>query len=439
MIKNKISRFFVIFLVLTLVLGLVACDKNEEENKKTSSLSTSSNQDVASYDNNPTDTSSDDNTSDDAVQDNVSDESVNSNEAASSIITKTEKIPVVESSTSKKVVIKDKTSSIKTYTNKWGVYEMLKSYTNKGSKVTADEFLPSVGYMHLGKIKDTMFDSFVFLPSPTEEIGIEMDQKFIKSYIYDTLYRENYNINALEEATGKVKKTLGKKDYTVNVFLPLFRPLETVTEFGEYNGKKINCSTEEGRLEALKWFIDEHIKAFNSKKFKNLKLVGFYWFDEYAENKHYPLIQKMNDYIHSKNYITIWSPFFNAGGWGDWKLMKFDIATMQSNYFPATPEGLNAGGVDRLSINAQYTEFKGMGMEMEASDFNTNAGIRGFKETMQSMLANGRIDFVHMYYIDNGPICVYQWYNHKSKYGQSVYHELHRFIKRTLKDDDIMF
>lgn len=409
--KRIISEILSVLLVISLVLGAAACDKGNNSQKTPSQTSSVSSSEISG-----------DNSSATSDTDASSEENF-----------------VYDATTVEETVVVDNVRLIKTYENKWGVYEMLKSYTNRASKVSVDDFLPCVGYMHMGKITDTMFDTFVFLPSPTEEIGIEMDQNYISDYINNSLYRDDFNINALEKATEQVKNALGKPNYKVNVFLPLFRPLETVTNFGTYNGKAVNCSTESGRLEALKWFIDEHIRVFKSKNFKNLNLVGFYWFDEYATKENYALIQQMNDYVHSKNYITVWSPFYTAGGYSDWKLMKFDIATMQSNYFPANPDGLNAGGIDRLTTNAQLTELKGMGMEMEASDFNTNAGIRGFKETMQSMLANGRIDFVHMYYIDNGPICVNEWYNNKTKYGQSVYHELHRFIKRTLKDDDIMF
>lgn len=336
-------------------------------------------------------------------------------------------------------VIVDNPYSIKTYTNEWNIYEMLKTYTNSNTKTTEEEFLASVGYMQEDKIIDTLFDTFVFLPSPSEEIGIEMDQEYILNYINNSLYRTDYNMNALEKATDKVKGAIGDSNYKVNVFLPLFRPLETVTDFGEYNGIKIDCSTEEGRLRALEWFIDTHIAIFNSKGFKNIKLVGFYWFDEYANSEDYSLIQGMNDYVHSKNYITNWSPYYKAKGYSDWKELKFDIATMQSNYFPAYPGGLNAGDISRLSSNAAITELRGMGMELESYGYSLTAGIRGFKETMQSMLTNGRIDFVHMYYIDGGPECVYDWYTFKTQYGQSAYHELYRFIKRTLKSEDILF
>ncbi len=423
--SKLLMRIFAIILIIDCMVCFTACDGGKNEPHNTASTASgdktiSDTPSVNSAGQEDIDLSQDDNTAD-------------------TVSSKKKQTVVYEPETVEDVVIVDNKRSIKTYKNKWNIYEMLKSYTNSSSKVTEEQFLPSVGYMQAGKIVDTMFDTFAFLPSPSEEIDIPMDQKYILNYINNSLYREDCNVNALEKAVGTVKTALGKKDYKVNVFLPLFRPMEVVTDFGEYNGKKIDCSTEEGRLEALKWFIDTHISIFNSKKFKNLKLVGFYWFDEYAEQAHYSLIQKMNDYIHSKNYITNWSPFFNARGYSDWKKLKFDIATMQSNYFPGTPDGPNAGPIERLSTNSNITELNGMGMEMEASAFNTSAGIRGFKETMMCMLENGRIDFVHMYYIDNGPICVNEWYKHKTQYGQSVYHEMYRFIKRTLKSEDILF
>lgn len=407
-------RILAVFLAVCCIMSITACKNGDSDsNKSGTSSGNSSRQQVSS----------------DA-------QSGGEDSAPSSENTET---VVYDSSEEIEYVIVDNPYSIKTYKNKWNVYEMLKTYTNSNTKTTEEDFLSSVGYMQAGKIVDTMFDTFVFLPSPSEEVGIEMDQTYILNYINNSLYRSDFNINALEKAAGTVKNALGNSQYKVNVILPLFRPLESVTNFGEYSGKTVNCSTEDGRLEALKWFIDTHIAVFNSKNYKNLNLVGFYWFDEYATKENYSLIQKMNDYVHSKGYITNWSPYFQASGYSDWKELKFDIATMQSNYFPAVPDGLNAGGVDRLSTNAEITELRGMGMEMEAFNYNADAGIRGFKETMQSMLANGRIDFVHMYYIDNGPVCVNDWYKYKTKYGQSVYHELYRFIKRTLKNEDILF
>ena len=35
----------------------------------------------------------------------------------------------------------------------------------------------------------------------------------------------------------------------------------------------------EDRIAALKWLVDEQEKRFIEKKYKNLQLSGYYWFD----------------------------------------------------------------------------------------------------------------------------------------------------------------
>ena len=272
-----LKRILAVSLLICSLFSLVSCDNPTDKNPVSSTMP-SENSVVDDTNATSEKENSSHITSEKENSSHVMSEKENSSQNSSSKNEETPKYKetiVYDSQTVEESVIVDDPRPLNTYTNEWGVYEMLKCYTNSSSKVTEEQFLSSVGYLQAGKIVDTMFDTFVFLPSPSEEIGVPMDQKYILNYINNVLYKPDYNINALEKATKTVKNALNKKDYKVNVFLPLFRPLEVVTDFGEYNGNNIDCSTEEGRLEALKWFIDTHISVFKSKNFEKLPLIVY--------------------------------------------------------------------------------------------------------------------------------------------------------------------
>ena len=413
MIRTLLYRVTTAFTVFCLILCCSACGE-EKIKKPATSSSVSSGSDSSSVS---------ENSSSDDVSDNSSSAPAFREEVVTSeeTITKQTKVP------------------LNTYKNNFGVYEVLKTYINPNNSYTVEQMLPSVGYMVKNKITDTMFDSFIVLPSPVNVHDHAITKSFVQQYI-DVIYKDGKNLDALNEAAAKVGATLGKSNYKVNVFLPLFRPLITSPDFGEVNGKSIDCSTDNGRIEALKWMADEHKKVFDSHRYSNLKFVGYYWYDEFANVKEDgAVIKGINEYIHSKGAISIWSPYYNASGYSEWKNLGFDLASMQSNYFPGVPESPNAGSVDRLAANAILTESCGMGVELELAGSSVRAGIMGFKESMQMGISTKTMDGYHVYYIVSGPSDIYSIYTNKKEYFQSAYHELHRYIKGILKDDDIQF
>lgn len=326
---------------------------------------------------------------------------------------------------------------------KFGVYNALKTYINplteqtQQIEYTVDDLLPSVAYLEGGEIKGKMFDTFIILPGPVNVHGVPITKEYFNRYI-KIIYKSGKNICALEEAACLTGEGLKKSDYTVNLLLPLFRPLKKFPDFGEINGCCLDCSRDSGRLTAVKWMIDEHIRLFFSQNFRHIRLVGFYWFDEYLyKNEDGNLIVKMNDYIHSKDLATFWSPFFRAEGFNCGKECGFDMVTMQANYFPAIPDAPNAGPIERLYDNAELCYENGMGIELERHTDGAPIGDRALKEYMYAGLETGYIDALHAYYIGGGPkdirgLCF------SDGYKQSVYRDLHKFIIKKLKKEDII-
>ena len=95
-------------------------------------------------------------------------------------------------------------------------------------------------------------------------------------------FAENRNVNALNTAVAQVKEELGLDDYTVSVFFSILYTFPEAGDFGDIDGDGVveNFTDIEDRKKAIKWIIDEQIRLFDEGDYENLKLYGFYWFEE---------------------------------------------------------------------------------------------------------------------------------------------------------------
>jgi hypothetical protein len=331
--------------------------------------------------------------------------------------------------------------------------DVLLSYINIGNSITKEMFMPCVAYLVNDQIMDTMFDSFTLLPNPnylyhygSQDFGMKaMTKSDWQSYINDIQYARGVNMDALEAAVGEVTATLGKNDYQAGVFLSLFYPVRSVSNFGVVDGKNLNLSNLEDRKAAVKWMVDEHVRQFRAKNYRNVELAGFYWFIESmrAEDPDMTEVVKyITDYVRSLDLITTWVPYFKARGYNYWREYGFDKVAMQANYFPARPDAPNAGPISRLTEVAALSKSLDMGVELELHCAITDAdaifktAVTGFKQYMKVGVEKDYMKVFHKYYMGNGPIMVNELCTRNS-YTQSAYDELYLFIKKTLKVSDM--
>ena len=321
----------------------------------------------------------------------------------------------------------------------------LKTYIADGT-ITKTQFLSSVAYMENGEVKDTLFQAFIFTPTPSFMYdyvspygGRRMfDKEDWLSYINDHTFKSGKNMDALEEAVGSVKTALGLKDYKVQVYLSLLYPVQGVTSFGVVNGKNLNFSKEADRLEGVKWLAQEQLRVFNSKNYKNIEVVGFNWFTEEVEmDKDAVLVKGVTDYIRSIGYTSIWSPYFHAQGYDKKSELGFDIVTMQANYYPDCVNIPNQGPISRLEQLASYTESLGIGAEMEIGSSRPGS-VKGLKEYMAAGLRFGFMDKYHVWYMNGGPSQIYSLYHSRDAYVNSGYSDMYKYIKGKLKLSDIV-
>ena len=314
-----------------------------------------------------------------------------------------------------------------------GVNNMLLSYNHdpasaSGGKTTAEEYMPFVGYYDRGgKLADTFFDSFLFLPYGAyvnEENG---DFTAWNAYV-DNVFAEDANVNALSEAVEQVSEGLGR-DVRVSVFFSILYTWPDKTSFGDVDGDGVveNFTKIEDRKKAIKWIIDEQLSRFEAGGYDNLDLLGFYWYEEqvtYTDPHELELIRYASDYVHSLGYKLMWIPYYQASGFSDWKELGFDMACMQPNYAFS-----GQATVDRLYDNAATTKRLGMCVEIEINQYDSKADILRYKEYLAVGAETGYMNAVKCYYQGGVPGAFYYAYKSTDPLINSVYHDTYLFAK----------
>ena len=173
------------------------------------------------------------------------------------------------------------------------IKELLKTYIiaadDSAEPIDTEAFVHTVGYVKDGKIVDFLYDSFIFMPQPnflydhtpggTGEKH-PMNKAQWTDFIENQEFMSGMNIDALNEATGIVKKELGNSDYKSHAFLSIFYPHNDMHEFGEVDGVNLDLSVLENKKKALKRMVDKSIEEFNKRNYEHIDLGGFYWFYE---------------------------------------------------------------------------------------------------------------------------------------------------------------
>ncbi|MFT8338177.1 DUF4855 domain-containing protein [Schleiferilactobacillus harbinensis] len=252
-----------------------------------------------------------------------------------------------------------------------------------------------------------------------------MTKKDWQGYITNQ-FADQYNVSALNQAVGETKAALNKPDYQASVILPLFYPVQSVKDFGIVNGRHLNFANKQDRYLALQWMVDEQLKEFQAKGYKNLKLNGFYWFTEELDNgdpEMESILQQLTNYVREKGYMTSWIPYFQGSGYQRWQKMGFDLAIYQPGYaFDASvPKA-------RLYETAAKAKQLGMGTEFEVEGV-TPTSVTRFKDYLYAAARNGTMtDAVHMYYQGSVDGAVYDSYQSKDPYLHSLYDDTYKFV-----------
>ena len=321
-----------------------------------------------------------------------------------------------------------------------GAKDQVLLYQKTTGHYKKEDLLPYVAYIdENGNMKDTMFDSFLFLFIGDFPVGGGQahagGSKVGWEWALNDAFADGQNLMALEEAAGEAKKALGLgDDYKYKVSLTLYYPSTHVTSFGDVDGDGVseNLSKLSDRFKVMQWYIDKIRTTFDEKNFKNVELVGYYWFHEAIESgdvESVELLNKVADMVHEQNCDFFWIPYFTANGYDAWAEYGFDVAVMQPNYVfkLETP-------YSNIINNSNLTKLYGMGVEMEICT-EALSNLNFFKKYM-AYVAGGveygyMTDCIVMYYqsvYDFRDAC-----NSKTVMGRMVYDYTYHFIKEDLK------
>lgn len=309
---------------------------------------------------------------------------------------------------------------------------------------TKGSLLHDVGYYDpSGKLADTFMDAYLFLPcvtyAPSGGTMYESSNPAVASdwiaYL-DDLFRDGYNVSALDAAVAEVGKGLGMPDYKVKVFFTVLFPHDGQRSFGSLDGKRsLDFSVQADRKAAVDWLMDEEMRRFKAGNYTHLELTGFYWFEEfltYAFENELSLVQHFTGRVRDKGYKSIWIPYFRATGFDYWKSFGFDVCCMQPNLM--WQQNPDPKRVDTCIADCRKY---GMSMEMEMDNDVMTAKYNRFLAYLRGGVSSGINKSVNMYYQSSAYDALYYAKNSSSPKGRSVYDLTYRYAKGILTLDEI--
>lgn len=331
-----------------------------------------------------------------------------------------------------------------------GIHNVLLSYHclpdenfahSESGLITVEEYLPHVGYYdENGKLIDTFFDGFLFLPYTSFHYG-DYGKSFEGWQFYvDDIYTKDRNMDALNQAVGIVGDELKLNDYKCTVFTSIlyaFPKLEngSLNNFGDIDGDGVidSFSNIENRKKAIKWIIDEEYNRFLEGNYNNLEFGGFYWFEEFlqlGDPDEKELTLYASEYVHSLGLKLFWIPWYCASGYDKWQEYGFDVACMQPNYMFG-----NKNNPDVLRLTAEKTKHLGMCVEIEMNSVNNAAEVRRYMEYLAAGAKYGYMDAVKMYYQGGVPGAFYAGYESTDPFKRAVYDMTYLFAKERFTAD----
>ncbi len=250
---------------------------------------------------------------------------------------------------------------------------------------TKEDFVPYVVHQDQHGNKNWLFDGFLFLEfkdGKGKNFAPGYDklnaQKQDWEWLLDRNFENNRAFSALDQCIGEQKEILGNPHFEHKLIAGLPSPIINQKDWGKLDGKKLDFSKIDDRVEAAKWYVDRFLERYKKSGYKNLKLEAFYWVDEDMKGCADILIP-LGDYIRSKNLKFVWIPYWWAPGYDKWKEYKFDFAWIQPNHF------FNQKiGDERIDQACSFAKGKNMGVEME---FDSRALIKNDKGYRKRLVA----------------------------------------------------
>lgn len=244
------------------------------------------------------------------------------------------------------------------------------------------------------------------------------------NWFFDELFYEGLNLDAIEKAKERLNKELGTSD-KIKIWICVNAPAA-----GDiFNGREVKNSDQYN--ECIRWQVDEAIKRFDLKNYKNLELVGFYWqFETVRTDEDISGMNAFNEYVHKLGYLSLWCPYYNANGIWLNHQVGFDIACLQPNYMFYDTEPT------RMYTTAELAKLYGMCVEIEIEDgIVSNEALKLYRDYLKAGYETGFMNSIKVYYQGGLPGAYVDSYKSSLKNEQAVYDETILYATEKLSDE----
>lgn len=169
---------------------------------------------------------------------------------------------------------------------------------------------PYVTYVDPDGKEQWLFDGFIFLESQDvdrpdsgaysymtgvlRDAGVSAGKEQWQELI-DYYFTKGNCADALEQAVKEATARLGKAPCKRRVIIMIPDPIihrhyidttTTTTYWGELGGRRLDFNSNEDRVAACRWYIDQVRARFAQGDYKYIDLAGFYWIREIAAQPH---------------------------------------------------------------------------------------------------------------------------------------------------------
>lgn len=319
--------------------------------------------------------------------------------------------------------------------------------TGESRRWKKEYFFPLVAYCGKnGAIKDTMFDTFLFLPKDSKcdngayvsmnpyALATSGDRLKYKDWLFD----KNDNLHALNDAVLEYRRYTGDNNFRVNVILPVLTSVPRGVNFGDIDGdsRAEDYYTAEGRTKILLWWTKLLTDTYTACNFKGLKLAGFYWYDEsipYDDDIYLDCLKDFADFIHRQGYKLVWGPWYQAPGIGCFGDYGIDYASMKPNY-----TWNDEFTVERLKSSIAVSKFIGAGVQLEIhpSAVEEEKQLRKYRQHLKFCFMAGCHKSISTFYQGISPGEFYKSYIASSPLYRCIYDDTYKYIKGKLKEHD---
>jgi hypothetical protein len=225
-----------------------------------------------------------------------------------------------------------------------GIVDLALIYSER-SAWTQERFKPYLTWTNPDTQKEEwLFDGFLFLEIWCSNFnfanfGSNPATKANMIWYLDRLFEKNRIIDALDQLVGETIQRLGAPPRPRRVVLMVPDPPPTQVNWGELNGKAMDCRIPEDRIAVTQWYIDQVMERWEAAAYQNIEFVAFYWVREeiywytYNYDADVAFVKACIPYIHSLGKPLCWIPYWDARGYDAWKQIGFDVAYQQPGYF----------------------------------------------------------------------------------------------------------